>query len=151
MAQKVFTHEDYVKERESLSKYEQANYDSYEKTILTLAAAFLAFSVSFLGLIKKTPAPGVPPIALTSPNLLVFSWISFASSILCMLVCFLINALAFRAETVKIESALENVAALESNNPCSRIGFVLYFASGIAFLLGLTLLLIFCARNIQLF
>lgn len=34
---------DYSTERELLSKIEQTNYDNYEKTILTLAAAFLAF------------------------------------------------------------------------------------------------------------
>ncbi len=151
MQKNVFTYDDYVKEREVLSKYEQANYDSYEKTILTLSGAFLAFSVSFLGLIKKTASPQVTPPTLMYPNVLVSCWVSFASSILLMLLSFLVNALAFRAEVAKIEDAVDSVAELERKNIWIGVGSALYVFAGTAFMAGLILLLVFCASNIHLF
>ena len=151
MTEKVFTHDDYVKEREHLSKCEQANYDSYEKTILTLSGAFLAFSVSFLGLVMKTTAPPAAPVVLTSPAILICSWVSFALSIVIMLLCFLINALAFRKEVATIEDAVDDVHALNTKNIWTAIGYTLYILSGLSFCLGLALLLIFCGRNVQLF
>jgi hypothetical protein len=111
----------------------------------------LAFSVSFLGLIRKTAGtPGTPAVLIT-PTVLIYSWVAFASSIVMMLLCFLINALAFRKEIATIEDAVEDVRALERINIWTGIGYTLYILSGVSFGLGLVLLLIFCARNIQLF
>jgi hypothetical protein len=147
----IFTHDDYVKERAHLSQCEQANYASYEKTILTLSAAFLAFSVSFLGLIKKTVATPVNPVVLALPGVLISSWILFASSILMMLLCFLISSLAFRKEVATIEDAVDDVTALNRKNIWTGIVYVLYILSGASFGGGIILLLVFCARNLQLF
>ncbi len=144
-------YEDYLKERELLSKYEQANYDSYEKTILTLSAAFLAFSVSFLGLLKRKPESGTELSALTSHNLLVWSWISFASSIFLMLLCFLSNAIAVRTEVIEIENRLDGKPASLKMNKWSFVSYCLYFLSGASFISGIVLLLTFCAHNIRIF
>ena len=156
-------YEDYTTEREHLSKYEQANYDNYEKAILTLSAAFLAFSVSFLGLFRNKTASGVQLPPLRCPNLLIWSWISFGSSILFLLLCFLVNAMALRAEVCELEKRLTEATAPEKRNASEErngseelniwtvFGYALYAFSGIAFILGLVLLLIFCARNIHIF
>jgi hypothetical protein len=151
MSKQKMDYDDYVKEREQLSKYEQANYDNYEKTILTLSAAFLAFSVSFLGLVRKRMESGAELLALTSPKILVWSWAFFASSVLFMLICFLVSALGFRHETTRLEMALEDVNALEGKNNWHALVYVLYAMSGMAFITGIVLLLTFCAYNIHIF
>jgi hypothetical protein len=144
-------YKDYLTEREHLSKYEQANYDNYEKTILTLSAAFLAFSVSFLGLLRKRPESGAELAVLTAHSLLIWSWISFASSIFFMLLSFLINAIALRTEVAELGKRLDGQPPSEETNPWTMVGYSLYFLSGISFISGLTLLLTFCAQNIHAF
>jgi len=144
-------YEDYSTERDLLSKIEQTNYDNYEKTILTLAAAFLAFSVSFLGLFRNKTTSGAPLPQLVSPNLLISSWICFAASILFLLICFLINGVALRAEVIELESRLEGEPPSEKLNPWSVGGYVLYALAGLSFISGLVVLLAFCAKNIHLF
>jgi uncharacterized membrane protein len=151
MTKKKMDYDDYVKEREQLSRYEHANYDSYEKTLLTLSAAFLAFSVSFLALLKRKTESGMDSLVLASPELLVCSWVSFASSVFLMVLCFLISTLALRKETAKLEKALEDVQALEEKNLWTSLVYLSYILSGIGFISGIVFLLIFCAKNIQRF
>jgi hypothetical protein len=145
-------YDDYVKERDNLSKGEQASFDSYEKTILTLSASFLAFSVGFIGLFKtKTPA-GVETLVIVQPGLLVVAWVLFAISVFFMLFNFAVSAQAFRRETDVLGEALEDIKALtDSKNIWSGLGYALYLLSGISFVAGIVFLVIFCARNIQTF
>ncbi len=70
-------YEDYRKERELLVNLEQNVYDGYEKTILTLSASFLAFSVSFLGIMKSKVNPGHTPVPILATIVLYRAWISF--------------------------------------------------------------------------
>ena len=151
MSKPQIEYKDYLAEREHLSKYEQSNYDNYEKTILTLSAAFLAFSVSFLGLFRKKVDSGTDLPALTARFLLIWSWISFASSIFFMLLSFLINAIAIRAEVVELQLRLEGTPPSSKRNNWTFLGYLLYFISGITFISGLILLLTFCAYNINIF
>ena len=76
----------YLEERQHLAKYEQTNYENYEKTILTLSSAFLAFSISFLSLFDKSSDinNSVFPIVVTTA-FLFSSWIMFAFSVLSIL------------------------------------------------------------------
>lgn len=143
-----FEYDDYVREREHLSKYENDNYENYEKTILTLASAFLAFSVSFLALLRNQSAAGSLLPTLTAHAFLIWSWISFAISVVITLLSFLMNALALRFEVTKLEEALEDTSALEGRNPWDLIAYLLYVISGIAFGVGLVLLLTFSTLNI---
>jgi hypothetical protein len=99
----------YVQERELLTKNEQANFENCEKSILTLSAAFLAFSVSFLGLLPKRESS---PLHLISTEFLIWSWFLFALSVACILICFLVNAVALRSDVRRIERALKDIAAL---------------------------------------
>ena len=73
-----------MQERELLAKNEQTNFENYEKTILTLSAAFLAFSVSFLGLLPKRESL---PLHIISTDFLIWSWFLFALSVASILQC----------------------------------------------------------------
>jgi hypothetical protein len=145
------TYDDYLKEREHLSKFEQANYDNYEKTIITLSAAFLAFSVSFLGLIRKAVPTGQTPPTLSSLDILIWSWILFAGSILSILFCFPVNGSGLRAEVKELENMRDGKHTPDRINAWTVTGYLLYAISGLSFVAGLALLLIFCARNIHIF
>jgi hypothetical protein len=140
-------YETYVDERKLLAEIEQQNYDNYEKTILTLSASFLAFSISFLGLFRDEITAGY---IFKSQGLLIGTWISFAVSVISMLVVFLVGALSVQKEIVKIENALEDVTALEERNGWIFVSDLLYFISGIAFISGIVFLLLFCSKNIFL-
>lgn len=143
-------YDDYIKERDQLSKGEQANYDSSEKAILTLSASFLAFSVSFVALFKmKTPA-GVEAVTIVAPELLGLSWLLFALSVLLMLLNFVITAKAFRREIEIVAEALEDIAALNGKNSWSNVGYSLYVASLVTFISGIGFLLLFCAKNLHI-
>jgi len=145
------TYDDYVKERELLSKFEQAAFDNFEKTILTLSSAFLVFSISFLGIIRKKADSGAALPPLASIDFLVFSWVSFAASVLFMLLCFVTNALSLRAAVADIEPLLEEKKPTRKAHKWNIMSYILYALSGIAFIIGVILLLTFCAKNIQIF
>jgi hypothetical protein len=149
MAPSRLPHSIYVDERKQLATFEQANYERYEKTILTLSSAFLAFSVSFLGLFK--PAASTPPEVrpILGLPVLVLAWLAFAGSVTVMLVCFIVNSLAMRGDIHKLEAAVQDdVAALKALNVFAVLGYVLYFLGGTGFISGLALLILFCALNV---
>ena len=141
----------YLQERQDLNKYRQSNWESYEKTILTLSAGFLAFSVSFLGLVKKEPPLGAQPVAIVCMPLLVSSWICFAVSVLLVLLAFPVNAVAFHTETKRLEGALSDSSAVNRCNCWSIFTYVLYTLAGLSFLGGIVVLLVFCGSNTHLF
>lgn len=147
MKKKKLPYDTYVKEREMLSKMESTNYENYEKTMMTLAASFLAFSVSFLGLFKSSNASQQ---VLIDQRFLTLSWILFAISVVSILVGFLVGALAIRAEVNLIEEALEDIRALDGKNHWTSTQYILYVASGLSFVAGIYFLLLFCSMNIGL-
>lgn len=146
MSKEKLPYDTYVKERELLSKMESTNYENYEKTMMTLSASFLAFSVSFLGLFKSNTGSQV----LIQQNILTLSWILFAVSVVSILVGFLVGALAIRSEVKRLEEALENIQALEGKNYWTMTQYILYGVAGVAFIAGLYFLLLFCSMNIGL-
>jgi hypothetical protein len=146
MRKKKLSYDTYVKEREMLSKMESTNYENYEKTMMTLAASFLAFSVSFLGLFKSSNGSQV----LVNQKFLTFSWILFAVSVVSILVGFLVGALALRAEVKLIEDALEDIKALDGKNYWTLAQYILYIAAGLSFIAGICFLILFCSMNIGL-
>jgi hypothetical protein len=139
-----FSYEDYAKERDSLTKFEQSTYDGYERTILTLSAAFLAFSVSFLGLLQKGNNSHPP---LLAPKVLFFSWIFFAFAVFIMLCNFLVNAIGLRAAVRDVWNAYDTQLT-HTARKWTLLGFSLYFLSGISFLIGVIALIRFCAANL---
>ncbi len=144
-------YEDYVKERELLIRYEQQAYDNYQKTILTLSSAFLLFSVSFLGIIKRDAGSQPVLLALHSVGLLVWAWISFASSVLLMLLCFAIDAKALRTAVADIEPLADGKAPEKRAGKWNVLCHLLHTLCGVAFAVGVILLLSFCGTNVRLF
>src|SRR5258707_3728553 len=140
----------YVEERRALIKHEQAKYDSYEKTVLTLCAAFLAFSVSFAGLLKRKLESGGEAIILASPNMLVWSWTAFVSAMVFILIGFFASARLYEKEIDKISKAVDNINALDEKNNWQTLEYILYALSSTAFVLGVVFLLIFCATNVRI-
>jgi hypothetical protein len=139
------SYEDYVKERDSLVKFEQATYDGYEKTILTLSASFLAFSVSFLGLLQK--GAKVSSTVLISPKILFWSWIFFGSGVFIMLCNFLVNAVSLRAAVRDVWNAYETQPT-QLAKKWTSLSFTLYFLSGLSFVMGVIALIRFCVLNL---
>ncbi len=145
MKRKKLSYDTYQGEREMLSKMESTNYENYEKTILTLAASFLAFSLTFLGLFKSSE-----PQILVNQFLLVTSWILFSTSVIVTLLGFLVGAFSLRFEVKILEQALEDIGSLDKRNIWTTINYIFYIVSGTAFVAGVVFLILFCQSNLGL-
>lgn len=83
---------DYLREREFLVEFKFKSYQAYERTLIMLSSGFLAFSVSFLAILTKRF--GDVSISLEPSEVLIWSWVFFASCITFLLIEFLTNAAA---------------------------------------------------------
>lgn len=137
----------YLDERKELYKYQQANYDSFEKTLLTLSGSFLAFSIGFLGFLSRGTDPSRSVLSPGSGQFLLACWILFAASLVALLVCSFVNVRAYTVEIIRLEDARHDSAALDRPNHWRTCSLVLYTVSTFAFLAGLVSLLLFCKRN----
>jgi hypothetical protein len=147
-SKKKLAYDVYIREREHLSRYETDNYENYQKTILTLSSAFLAFSVSLLALLRDNQASNLaalPP--LQAHYLLILAWTSFAGSVLLTLLSFLLGAVSLRTEVAKLELALDDTSNLEGANYWDYATYALYVLAGVAFAIGLVFLLTFAGIN----
>src|SRR5262245_65789460 len=106
----------YLDERKELYKYQQASYDSFEKTLVALSGAFLAFSTGFLGFLKGTQTTPKVIVAPGSANFLLGSWISFAFALVLLMLCAFVNVRAYTIEIIKLEDALKDDRALNRPN-----------------------------------
>jgi hypothetical protein len=138
----------YKAERELLAQLEQSNYENYEKTILTLSSAFLAFSLTFLSL-TSNHSPGQLPNPPLSISILFSSWLCFGLSVIAILVDFLVGALAMRRDVQILERALKESVAARIPNPWVKIVYLLYFVGGVLFMIGVVLLITFCVLNVD--
>jgi len=145
MPAKKIDSKEYLQYWSMLAEMESKNYTNYENTIITLSAAFLAFSVSFLALFKSAPESGA---VFSNLPTLELSWVAFAISVISMLVCFLASGLAHRFVMYDWRDARQSATASNRRNPWKATVIVLYVVSGIGFIAGVILLLSFCARNI---
>ena len=139
----------FVREREFLWSAERDFYRSYEKALLTLSAAFLAFSLSFLGLLVARKKP-VDISALSNLAFLKAAWIAFALSNVFIIVSFITNGLGARCSVERARRIYRG----EEAGSCGKwacLGYVLYALAGLLFLLGLVLLIGFCWKNIDKF
>jgi hypothetical protein len=135
-----------VKERDALSKNEQSCYEGYEKAVLMLSAAFLGFSVSYLGLVKGTNAAS--KVAINSFSTLQASWYCFATSVGVLLLAFFVNGVAHRTTITALERRLDaNKDPFRWPEVWTFTGFLLYALSGLTFLVGVVCLLRFAAAN----
>ena len=126
---------DGVDERGELDKAEQAQAAQFDKAILTVAAALLGLSVTYLKDVAATP-----PVAI---YLLVISWMSIAGSILCTLKSFLTSQEAIRHNRMLID----NPDAEVSDPP--QITDQLNNASFYLFAVGLLTFCLFALVNLE--
>jgi hypothetical protein len=139
--------DEYLSERKELYKYQQENWASFEKTLLTLSAAFLGFSMSFLGFLANGRPSGSAIVSPGSGGYLLGSWIVLSISIAALLGTYPVNIKAYTFEIVRIEDALVDTCALDRVNPWVRYCHILYGVSVVAFFTGVALFGMFCRRN----
>lgn len=146
---------DYSKQYEFLSAIEQTYYRAYEKTIIMLSSAFLAFSLSFLGLIQRNPAEGNDSFILTGIWIMVSAWLLFALSVIAILCSYLTNAIATRRQAGDLEYLIKGRESDDKSKdrapPWTIASCALYAIAGIAFLTGVVALVIFCVTNLSNF
>ena len=140
----------YLDERKELYKYQQANYDSFEKTLVTLSGSFLAFSIGFLGFLARGTDPSRPVVTQGSAPFLFGSWILLASSLVALVLCSFVNVRAYTIEIIKLEDARTDAKALDRPNHWRTCSLALYTVSAVGFLAGLISLLLFCKRNFSI-
>jgi len=140
----------YLDERKELYKYQQANYDSFERTLVALCGSFLAFSIGFLGFLSKGHNASHPVIAPDSAPFLVATWVALSLSLAVLVLCFFVNVRAYTREIKILEEALDNAQALEGPNRWRTLSQGLYWISTIAFFVGLVCLILFCNRNFSI-
>jgi hypothetical protein len=141
-------YKDYISERELLYGVEQQNYQSFEKIIITLSSAFLAFSLSFLALFSSKGTAEASTFHFAYISTLVASWILFAVSVVAILVSILLGAIASRYQLFEYEQEMEGIRPSVKSGVLTKVIFVLYAVSAIGFVAGLITLMIFCARNV---
>jgi hypothetical protein len=141
-------YETYTAERRALYQYQQAAYDSYEKTLTALVSSSLAFSVGFLGFLQASKPKGMTILVAGSEGHLYLCWIALFLSLLCLLACFFVNARAFSVELHILGDALDSTTAFDRPNPWTTVSIALYIATAGLFVLGLLSLLRFCFQNL---
>lgn len=140
----------YLDERKELYKYQQANYDTFEKTLVTLSGSFLAFSIGFLGFLSRGTDPARSVLTAGSGPLLFACWILLAASLVALLLCSFVNVRAYTFEIIRLEDARHDAAALDTPNNWRTCSLVLYTVATIAFVAGLVSLMLFCRRNFSI-
>jgi hypothetical protein len=138
------TQQEYLDERRQLSKYQQENYQNYEKTLVTLSGSFIAFSMALLTFLAKDSSPKAAAASVVYSKYVVGSWFAFGSSLLILLGGFFVSIRVFTIEAVLLEEALEDLGALGKSNWWNTISLWLNGLSAFCFLSGVILLMVFC-------
>ena len=138
----------YISERKELYKYQQAAYDSYEKTLTALTGSTLALSVAFLGFLQSSRPQEGPIIIKGSESWLYLSWLTLTLGLVLLTLCFFLNIRAYSIEIRILERALDDVKALSQRNPLTSASKILYMVSAILFVAGIVSLLYFCHLNL---
>lgn len=140
-------HKEYLEERKELYKYQQAAYDSYEKTLVTLSASFFTLTSAILAYLQKELTTSGVPVPLEGKVFLLVSISLFSLSLAILLGCFFMNAKSYTFEIERLERARAAWSALEEVNPWTRYSLGLYAANFLAFIAGLITLIAFAKVN----
>jgi hypothetical protein len=140
-------HDDYLQERRLLSAVERENQHQFEKAILALSSAFLAFSLSLLGFLRGS-APGLPLEGVVAAGTLAASWVLFGVSVLAILLSNALGGLAARFQLRELERRLDGEAESNRSQTCVKCATCLYVMAGACFALGLVALVTFGLRNL---
>jgi len=130
----------YLSDRKSLIDALQDQLRSFDKYILTLSAGTFGLSLLFINQIAPNPRPD-------TLFLLIGAWCAFGISILSTLVSFQLSRKACLKQIDIIEAIMRGDLG-NNNNIYTKVTNVLNWLSMFLFLLGIALLLIFCAQNL---
>jgi hypothetical protein len=145
---KTLDYDTVVAERKELVKYQQAAYDSYEKTVTALVASTLALSVAFLAFLQASRLPKASLLVEGTALWLYATWGLLVVSLFSLIACFFVNARAFSVEMSILEMAISDAKARTKANPWSAVSYSLYTISAVSFCAGVLALLYFCHANL---
>jgi len=137
-------YEDYRDERKVLIYAELEQARSFDKYILTLAAGTFGLSLLFIRQIAPQPEEG-------TIWLLIAAWVAFGVSILSTLISFLFSQLAYQKQREILDEwyEKEEEQGVEvSKNKFATCTHYLNWASMFLFIIGVTFLVIFSAKNL---
>lgn len=131
----------YLDERKLLIEAERESARSFDKTIITLSAGALGFSLTFIRQIAPNPQPD-------TLWLLVGAWVSFALALLAILLSFLLSQSAIRRQRKIIDEEQESKkAAREQPNCWATVTNWLNWISMGLFVIGVVSLTFFSYNN----
>jgi hypothetical protein len=132
----------YLEERKALFNASLTTAQSFDKSILTLAASALGISLTFIKQIAPNPNPN-------TLWLLFGAWLLFALSILSTLIAILMSQEA-SLQAIEIVEQLVNASNRKTpNNGLSTCTKIFNYASIFLFALGTAALTTFCALNLM--
>ena len=135
-------------DRKELIKYQQAAYDSYEKTLTALVGSTLALSVAFLAFLQSSRAPNTTLLVPGTICWLYATWALLIAALFSLVACFFVNARAFSVEMKILADALTDGKARNRRNAWGVASLGLYGVSALTFCLGILALLYFCHTNL---
>jgi hypothetical protein len=139
--------QEYLEERKELYKYQQAAYDSYEKTLVTLSGSFFTLTAAILTYLQKEATGSNTTLPLAGKGYLVLGLALFSVSLTILLGCFFMNAKGYTFEIERIERARQNWSVLSEVNPWTRLSLALYAANFLTFIAGLVSIIAFAKLN----
>ena len=112
--------QEYLEERKELYKYQQAAYDSYEKTLVTLSGSFFTLTAAILTYLQKEATGSNTTLPLAGKGYLVLGLALFSVSLTILLGCFFMNARGYTFEIERIERARRLTNEQPIGAPCGR-------------------------------
>jgi hypothetical protein len=119
---------------------EQKAQEDYDKSVLTLSGGALGVSFAFL---KDVVGPG----ALLQPNFLLWAWLSWSASIVSTLASFWFSQLALRTAIAQVDTG--TIHDQFPGRAFSRITSTLNAIGGLAFVVGVVLMVVFVMANLK--
>ena len=129
----------YLTTRKSSEEKKFESEASFDKALLTLSAAILGFSITFL---KENILSGI-----NCKTAIYLSWISFFATILASLFSHKTATKAFKLQMEQIDEMYEGKSNKIGKNKYDKQTTILNNIGGTSFVFGITLLLIFLYIN----
>ena len=133
---------EYLEERRALVQAEQLSAGQFDKTIITLSSGALGLSIVFVREIAPSPIP-------ETVTTLWYAWLAFGTSLLLILLSFLLSQQAIRRQREIIGQDYRGEVDVEKAVNCPGvITNYLNWISMIAFMTGVVLLGKFALNNL---
>lgn len=138
-------HKAYLQERQSNIDAEHSEAATFDKWLITLSSGAFALSIAFF----KDIAQGTPRVG--TEKLIMGAWALLLLSIFCTMTSLLASQAAFRRYREILDHRYSNDTDEKPNesNPWDTVVLVLNVFAMIGFLMGATLMALFCFNNIK--